>query len=108
MDGEYLMQNNYHYSKTLLHHCLEHHIPFYYASSAATYGSGTVFKEEPAYERPINLYAYSKHLFDQHVRSVLSSASSAVVGLRYFNVYGLAKRTKEKWPALLGIFINKF
>jgi ADP-L-glycero-D-manno-heptose 6-epimerase len=87
-NGRFMMDNNYEYSKILLHYCLARKIPFIYASSAAIYGLGTIFKEEPAYEKPVNVYAYSKYLFDQYVRSIFNEIKSQVVGLRYFNVYG--------------------
>lgn len=87
-NGRYMMENNYDYSKDLLHYCLAWKIPFIYASSAAVYGLGTVFKEELIYEKPVNVYAYSKYLFDQYVRSIFNEIKSQVVGLRYFNVYG--------------------
>lgn len=87
-NGHYMMNNNYEYSKNLLHYCLAWKIPFIYASSAAVYGLGNVFKEELVYEKPINVYAYSKYLFDQYVRSIFYDIKSQVVGLRYFNVYG--------------------
>lgn len=87
-NGRYMMENNYDYSKSLLHYCLAWKIPFIYASSAAVYGLGTVFKEELVYEKPVNVYAYSKYLFDQYVRSIFNEIKSQVVGLRYFNVYG--------------------
>ena len=87
-DGEYLFQNNLLYSKELLKFCLEKSIQFIYASSASVYGSGTNFKEDLNNESPINLYAYSKYLFDQLVRKHLGKNKSQIVGLRYFNVYG--------------------
>jgi len=87
-DGLYMMQNNYEYSKALLHYCLEHKIAYLYASSASVYGSGTVFKEVREHEEPLNVYGYSKFLFDQYVRRHLHSAKSQIVGFRYFNVYG--------------------
>lgn len=87
-DGQYLMRNNYEYSKTLLHYCLARQIPFLYASSAAVYGAGREFREDPAFEHPLNIYGYSKVLFDRYVRKLLPGASSQIVGLRYFNVYG--------------------
>ncbi len=99
-NGRYLMQNNFEYSKTLLHHCLEHAIPYMYASSASVYGSGSVFREDPANERPINLYAYSKYLFDQYVRRYLSEAGSQIVGLRYFNVYGPREQHKGRMASV--------
>ncbi len=87
-NGRYMMENNYDYSKSILHYCLAWKVPFIYASSAAVYGLGTVFREELAYEKPVNVYAYSKYLFDQYVRSIFNEIKSQVVGLRYFNVYG--------------------
>ncbi len=88
-DGKYMMDNNYQYSKDILHFCLDRSIPFLYASSAATYGSqNTSFVEDRKYEQPLNVYGYSKFLFDQYVREILPHAESQVCGFRYFNVYG--------------------
>jgi len=87
-NGRFMMKNNFTYSKKLLHYALDHRIPFLYASSAAVYGDGAVFKEELPYEKPLNVYGYSKFLFDQTVRQLLPTASSQIVGFRYFNVYG--------------------
>lgn len=93
-NGQYMMKNNYDYSKTLLHYALQFQIPFIYASSAAVYGNNRVFKEELAYESPLNVYGYSKYLFDQYVRRVARNLKSQVVGLRYFNVYGPKEQHK--------------
>ena len=87
-DGKFMMQNNYEYSKSLLHYCLDKNISYLYASSASVYGSGTVFKETREFEEPLNVYGYSKFLFDQYVRRYAKDAKSQVVGFRYFNVYG--------------------
>ena len=87
-DGRYMMENNYRYSLALLDFCLEEEIPLLYASSASVYGGGPIFRESPECERPLNVYGYSKYLFDHVVRQRLSDAPSQVVGLRYFNVYG--------------------
>ncbi|MBH2760445.1 ADP-glyceromanno-heptose 6-epimerase [Serratia ureilytica] len=87
-DGKYMMDNNYQYSKDLLHYCLDREIPFLYASSAATYGGREEFIEERQYEAPLNVYGYSKFLFDQYVREILPEADSQICGFRYFNVYG--------------------
>ncbi len=87
-DGRYMMRTNFDYSKALLHFALEHGIPLVYASSAAVYGLETQFKEVPEAERPINVYGYSKLLFDQYVRRCTGGTRTQVVGLRYFNVYG--------------------
>lgn len=93
-DGRYMMRNNYDYSKHLLHYCMKHKIPFIYASSAAVYGGGKVFKESRECEAPLNVYGYSKFLFDQYVRRALPTAKSQIVGLRYFNVYGPREQHK--------------
>jgi ADP-L-glycero-D-manno-heptose 6-epimerase len=85
-DGRYLMRNNYAYSRDLFHYCLLRRIPFIYASSAAVYGTGRVFRL--GHEAPVNAYGYSKQLFDAYVLERLGEADSPVVGLRYFNVYG--------------------
>ena len=88
-DGKYMMENNYQYSKELLHFCLERAIPFLYASSAATYGGRSDnFIEARPYEQPLNVYGYSKMLFDHYVRTILPEAESQICGFRYFNVYG--------------------
>lgn len=99
-DGRYMMYNNYEYSKILLHYCLLKQIPFLYASSAAVYGAGKVFKEERQYEKPLNVYGYSKFLFDEYVRRILPKAKSQVVGLRYFNVYGSREFHKGKMASV--------
>ncbi|PLY38506.1 ADP-glyceromanno-heptose 6-epimerase [Pectobacterium carotovorum] len=88
-DGKYMMDNNYQYSKDVLHYCLDRSIPFLYASSAATYGGrNDNFIEARQYEQPLNVYGYSKFLFDQYVREILPEAESQICGFRYFNVYG--------------------
>lgn len=87
-DGRYMMRNNFEYSKTVLHYCLANKIPFIYASSAATYGASTQFKEQPEFEVPLNVYGYSKLVFDQYVRQIMPQAKSQIAGFRYFNVYG--------------------
>lgn len=93
-DGQYMMKNNYEYSKILLHYCVQWKIPFLYASSAAIYGGNLTFKEAPEYESPLNVYGYSKLLFDQYVRRLMPKASSQIVGFRYFNVYGPREQHK--------------
>jgi ADP-L-glycero-D-manno-heptose 6-epimerase len=94
-DGRYMMATNYRYSVDLLHYCLAESVPFVYASSAAVYGASTVFKEdERSAERPLNVYGYSKLLFDDYVRGRLKAARAPIVGLRYFNVYGPGEQHK--------------
>ena len=100
-DGRYMLENNFGDSKALLHYALAKGIPFVYASSAATYGPGPVFAPDPANERPLNVYGYSKLLFDQHVRHCLPQINSTVVGLRYFNVYGPRENHKGRMMSVL-------
>ncbi|HEX6997351.1 MAG TPA: ADP-glyceromanno-heptose 6-epimerase [Gammaproteobacteria bacterium] len=88
-DGRYMMETNYRYSRALLDWCLREGVPLIYASSAAVYGGSASFTEnDPAAERPLNVYGWSKLLFDRYAVKRLARADSQVVGLRYFNVYG--------------------
>jgi ADP-L-glycero-D-manno-heptose 6-epimerase len=87
-DGRYMMKNNYEYSKDLFHYCLNHKIPFFYASSAAVYGASQEFDDQDWNQRPLNVYGYSKWKFDEYVKPYLDTADSQIVGFRYFNVYG--------------------
>jgi ADP-L-glycero-D-manno-heptose 6-epimerase len=88
-NGRYMMENNFRYSVRLLEHCLAKEVPLIYASSAAVYGASKVFKEnDRGAERPLNVYGYSKLLFDRYVLRNAARARSQVAGLRYFNVYG--------------------
>lgn len=100
-DGRYMMENNFGDSRALLHWCLGRKVPLVYASSAATYGASPGFAVDPANERPLNVYGYSKLAFDQHVRSVLGDAESTVVGLRYFNVFGPREAHKGRMMSVL-------
>ena len=100
-NGRYMMETNYSYSRELLDYCLANAIPLIYASSAAVYGASTEFKEDSRIERPLNVYGYSKLLFDQYVRRKLSGAASQVVGLRYFNVYGSGEAHKGAMASIV-------
>ncbi len=93
-NGKYMMDNNYTYSCELLQACQRNKIPFLYASSASVYGNGPVFKEGCDYEKPLNVYGYSKWLFDQFVRRLLPKSKTPIVGFRYFNVYGPREQHK--------------
>jgi ADP-L-glycero-D-manno-heptose 6-epimerase len=93
-DGKFVMRVNYEYTKVLLGWTTALRVPFYYASSASVYGAGTVFKEDRGNEHPLNAYAFSKFLFDEHLRPLLKDIQSPVVGLRYFNVYGPREQHK--------------
>ncbi len=99
-DGRYMMQNNYEYSRQLLHYCLDNCVAYLYASSAAVYGDGEVFRESREYESPLNVYGYSKFLFDQYVRRLLPTASCQVAGFRYFNVYGPREQHKGRMASV--------
>lgn len=105
-NGRYMMENNYAYSKVLLHYCLARKISFIYASSASVYGAGTTFIEEKRYEKPLNVYGYSKFLFDQYVRN-LTNVESQIVGLRYFNVYGPREHHKGSMASVAFHFNNQ-
>jgi ADP-L-glycero-D-manno-heptose 6-epimerase len=94
-DGHYVMENNYDYSKRLLHWCIDRKVPFLYASSASVYGNGrNGFRVDRECELPINMYAFSKFQFDQYVRRLLPETSIPIVGFRYFNVYGPREQHK--------------
>lgn len=94
-DAEYMMKNNYSFSKNLLEVAEDHSISFIYASSASVYGNGKDFEEKRENENPINLYAFSKYLFDQLIRQKIKENKIQIVGLRYFNVYGPNESHKE-------------
>jgi ADP-L-glycero-D-manno-heptose 6-epimerase len=94
-NGKFVMEVNYDYSKALLHFCIARGIPFIYASSAATYGGrNDNFIEDRRFEQPLNVYGYSKFLFDEYVRRLLPTTNSQIVGLKYFNVYGPREQHK--------------
>ena len=95
-DGRYMMENNYAYSKALLDWCQDEEVPLIYASSASVYGAGRESSESREHERPLNVYAYSKFLFDQYVRRSMERRSAQIAGLRYFNVYGPNETHKKK------------
>ncbi|HLA34232.1 MAG TPA: ADP-glyceromanno-heptose 6-epimerase [Rhodocyclaceae bacterium] len=108
-DGRYMMENNYRYSLALLDFAQAQRIPFLYASSASVYGGGEVFREERELEAPLNVYGYSKFLFDQVVRRRLDAARhSQVVGFRYFNVYGPRESHKGRMASVAFHHFNQF
>jgi ADP-L-glycero-D-manno-heptose 6-epimerase len=107
-NGRYMMENNYRYSAELLEYCQAEEIPFIYASSAAVYGAGTVFREDPMLERPLNVYGYSKALFDQLVRRRWRENTAQVVGLRYFNVYGPREAHKGRMASVALHFFHQY
>ena len=107
-DGRYMMENNFRYSQDMLDWCLDQEVQFLYASSAATYGASPEFREERACEAPLNVYGYSKFLFDQIVRQRLPQAMSQVVGFRYFNVYGPRESHKGRMASVAFHHYNQF
>ncbi|HEX6062760.1 MAG TPA: ADP-glyceromanno-heptose 6-epimerase [Longimicrobiales bacterium] len=107
-DGRYMMANNYDYSRRLLDFCMAEEVPFIYASSAAVYGAGRVFKEKRECEAPLNVYGYSKFLFDQFVRRCWNELTAQVVGLRYFNVYGEREQHKGRMASVAFHFFNQY
>ena len=108
-DGKFMMQNNYEYSKHVLHFCQHNHIPFIYASSAAIYGGSDTFKETREHEAPLNVYGYSKFLFDNYVRRLWAEKklTTQVVGFRYFNVYGPREAHKGSMSSVAFHFNNQ-
>jgi ADP-L-glycero-D-manno-heptose 6-epimerase len=107
-DGRFMLANNYRYSVALLQHCQDNDIPFLYASSAAVYGAGAVFREERACESPLNVYGYSKSLFDQYVRRLLPDRTSQIAGFRYFNVYGPREAYKGRMASVVWHFFQQY
>ena len=107
-NGRYMLDNNYRYSCELLDFCQAEEVPLIYASSAAVYGAGEVFREDARYERPLNVYGYSKLLFDQIVRRRWNDNTAQVVGLRYFNVYGPGEAHKQRMASVAYHFCNQY
>lgn len=111
-DGRYMMANNYRYSLSLLDFCAEQEVPLLYASSASVYGGGGVFREEREFEAPLNVYGYSKFLFDQVVRRRIGpdaiNVESQVAGFRYFNVYGPREQHKGRMASVAFHHFNQY
>ena len=107
-DGRYMMDNNFRYSRDVMDACLAQGAQFLYASSAATYGGSSRFVEEREVEKPLNVYGYSKFLFDQIVRQELPKAQSQIVGFRYFNVYGQRETHKGRMASVAFHNFNQF
>jgi len=107
-NGVYMMANNYEYSKALLHYCQAKRIPYLYASSAAVYGGGKVFRETRECEAPLNVYGYSKWLFDQYVRRMFAKRTAQIAGFRYFNVYGEREQHKGRMASVAFHHFNQY
>lgn len=111
-DGKYMMDNNYTLSCELFHACQDQGTRLLYASSAATYGGSDTFSESPEFEKPLNVYGYSKLLFDQRLRREIGkqfeNASCQVAGFRYFNVYGPREQHKGRMASVAFHQFNQF
>lgn len=99
-DGRFMLETNYRCSKNLLDACMAKDTRLIYASSAATYGGSASFREEPQFEQPLNVYGYSKLLFDNVVRRMIANAPVQVAGFRYFNVYGPREQHKGRMASV--------
>jgi ADP-L-glycero-D-manno-heptose 6-epimerase len=103
-DGRYMMANNFDVSKSLFMACQGQKIRLLYASSAATYGGSDTFVEQPEHEKPLNVYGYSKLLFDQWMRRQIGpefdQGQAQVAGFRYFNVYGPREQHKGRMASV--------
>jgi ADP-L-glycero-D-manno-heptose 6-epimerase len=128
-DGRYMMDNNYTYSKELLEFAVWNEVPMVYASTAAVYGLSETFAPVKKNEKPLNVYGYSKLVFDNYVRrNVIEAAAlaaakeddapeaeqelqphikSSVVGLRYFNVYGPREQHKGRMASVIHHFTKQ-
>ena len=100
-DGRFMLENNYAWSRSLLEACIENDVAFIYASSAAVYGGNRSFIEKPQFEQPVNVYGYSKLLFDRYARRMMQGTASQIAGLRYFNVYGPGERHKGAMASVI-------
>ncbi|MFZ2296285.1 MAG: ADP-glyceromanno-heptose 6-epimerase [Polaromonas sp.] len=112
LDGKYMMDNNYTLSCGLFRACRTRNTRLLYASSAATYGGSDTFSESPEHEKPLNVYGYSKLLFDQRMRRELGAhfenAQTQVAGFRYFNVYGPREQHKGRMASVAFHQFNQF
>ncbi len=115
-DGKFMLANNYTLSCQLFQACQKQGTRLLYASSAATYGGSDTFREDPAFERPLNVYGYSKLLFDQRMRRecgvrfecLAAAKGPQVVGFRYFNVYGPREQHKGRMASVAFHQFNQF
>jgi ADP-L-glycero-D-manno-heptose 6-epimerase len=115
-NGKYMMANNYSLSWQLFQSCQKRGARLLYASSAATYGGSSTFREDPQCELPLNVYGYSKLLFDQRMRRecgndfqrTKAGKTHQVVGFRYFNVYGPREQHKGRMASVAFHQFNQF
>lgn len=111
-NGKYMMDNNYTLSCSLFNACQASGARLLYASSAATYGGSATFRETPEFEKPLNIYGYSKLLFDQRMRHECGAdfrrTKRQVAGFRYFNVYGPREQHKGRMASVAFHQFNQF
>lgn len=112
-DFNKLVADNMHYSQDLWSWCTEYEVPFFYASSAATYGGGEQGYDDTSIEnlRPLNGYGYSKHFFDQWVMQQVAQKQAtppAWAGFKFFNVYGPNEYHKERMASVAYHTFNQF
>jgi len=107
-DGHYMMENNYRWSLDLLNSCAAQGTRLLYASSAAVYGESSNFQVDVSNERPLNVYGYSKLLFDNVVRQRMTDLSIQIAGFRYFNVYGPRETHKDRMASVAFHHMNQF
>ena len=103
-NGKFMMKSNFEYSKNVASFCLDKGVPLIYASSAAVYGDQRTFPEHSEFEKPLNIYGYSKLLFDRYVGAYIKNPGSLIVGLRYFNVYGRGEEFKGNMSSVIPLF----
>ncbi|WP_372716222.1 ADP-glyceromanno-heptose 6-epimerase [Immundisolibacter sp.] len=108
LDGRYMMENNYAYSKAVFDYCQGARVPLLYASSAAVYGASQEFAERPENEQPLNVYGYSKLLFDNYLRRHAGRLQAPVTGFRYFNVYGPGEAHKGRMASVARQFFLQY
>ncbi len=110
-DFNKLVEANIHYSQDLWSWCAEFNVPFYYASSAATYGDGSAGYDDVSIDklRPLNAYGYSKHFFDQWaLKQAQENSPPAWAGFKFFNVYGPNEYHKQRMASVAFHTFNQF
>lgn len=110
-DFNKLLEANIHYSQDLWIWCTENKVPFFYASSAATYGDGSAGYDDASIAdlRPLNGYGYSKHFFDQWaLRQTPENSPPSWAGFKFFNVYGPNEYHKERMASVVFHTFNQF
>lgn len=106
-NGRRMMADNFSASVAIYEWCQRHGVPLIYASSAAVYGGNARFAEIAENEQPLNVYGWSKLVFDNYVRQHAESSHAPVVGLRYFNVYGPRENHKGRMASVMFHFTRQ-